>query len=256
MTPLQRALAFAEVHDGACRIGEDLHLDVARTLDEAFEQQRVVAERGAGDAASGGERRGELVRRADDLHALAAAARRRLDEQREPDRAGGGGERGVVERRVGDSGHDRHAGCRDVELGPDLVAHDVEGLVARADEDDASLAAGAGEARVLGEEAVAGMHRLRAGGEGRRDDAGGVEVALGGGRRADAHGLVGETHVRGVGVGVGVHGDRVDAEAAKGADDPHRDLAAVGDEDSGEGRESTSRGPGGSSARPRDRACS
>ena len=233
--PLQRALALAEVHDVARRIGEDLHLDVARTLDEALEQQRVVAERGARDPACRGERCGQLVGRADDLHALAAAARRGLDEQRESHGIGRGDEPGVVERRVGDAGHDRHAGCRDVQLGPDLVAHDVEGLIARADEDDAGLAAGAGEARVLGEEPVAGVHGLRAGRQGGLDDAGGVEVALGGGRRADVHGLVGEAHVRGIGVGVGVHGDRVDAEASQRADHPHRDLAAVGDEHPREG---------------------
>ena len=142
---------------------------------------------------------------------------------------------GVVERRVGDAGHDRHAGCRDVQLGPDLVAHHVEGLIARADEHDAGLAARAGEARVLGEEPVARVHRLRAGRQRGLDDAGGIEVALGGGRRADAHGLVGEAHMRGVGVGVGVHRDRVDAEASQGADHPHGDLAAIGDQHPREG---------------------
>jgi len=37
--------------------------------------------------------------------------------------------------------------------------------------------------------------------------------------------------MHGSGVGVAVDGDRTDAEAAERADDPHRDLAAVGDED-------------------------
>ena len=92
-----------------------------------------------------------------------------------------------------------------------------------------------GEAGVLREESVARVHGLGARLEGRGDDAGRIEVALGGGRCADAHGLVGEADVRGIGVGVGVHRDRVDAEAAQGADDPHRDLAAVGDEHPREG---------------------
>ena len=80
---LQRALALAEVDDGAVRVGEHLHLDVARALDEPLEQQRVVAERGGRDAARGRERLGQLGRRAHDLHALAAAARGGLDQQRE-----------------------------------------------------------------------------------------------------------------------------------------------------------------------------
>jgi hypothetical protein len=34
-----------------------------------------------------------------------------------------------------------------------------------------------------------------------------------------------------VGVGGGMHGDRLDAHLAAGADDAQRDLAAVGDQD-------------------------
>ena len=80
---LQRALALAEVDDGAVRVGEHLHLDVPRALDEPLQQQRVVAERGGRHAAGRRERLGQLRRRAHDLHPLAAAARGRLDEQRE-----------------------------------------------------------------------------------------------------------------------------------------------------------------------------
>ena len=37
--------------------------------------------------------------------------------------------------------------------------------------------------------------------------------------------------MQGVRVGLGVHGDGLDAQVAAGADDPHRDLAAVGHQD-------------------------
>ena len=47
----------------AVRVGEHLHLDVARALDEPLEQQRVVAERRGGHAAGGRERLGQLGRR-------------------------------------------------------------------------------------------------------------------------------------------------------------------------------------------------
>ena len=59
-----------------------------------------------------------------------------------------------------------------------------------------------------------------------------VEVAfrrIGG---ADAIGEVGELDVQGVLVGVGVDGDRLDAELLTGADDSDGDFAAIGDEDS------------------------
>ena len=88
-----------------------------------------------------------------------------------------------------------------------------------------------GEARVLGEEAVARMHRVGAGdlagGEQRRD----VEIAVARRRRADAHALVGEPHMHRVGVGGRMHRDGRDAELLAGAQHPERDLAAIGDQD-------------------------
>ncbi len=44
VTALKRALALAEVNRRAARIGEHLNLDVSRVLDEALDEQRVVAE--------------------------------------------------------------------------------------------------------------------------------------------------------------------------------------------------------------------
>ena len=58
-----------------------------------------------------------------------------------------------------------------------------------------------------------------------------VEVALARGGRADADGLVGESHVQRFAVGLGVDGDGLDAELAAGADDAQGDLAAIGDQD-------------------------
>ena len=49
---------------------------------------------------------------------------------------------------------------------------------------------------------------------------------------------VGLGDVAGVGVGVAVDGDRADAHLAQRADDPDRDLAAVGDQNGVEESES------------------
>ena len=46
MTTLNRAFAFAEVHGVAVLVGEDLDLDVARLLDELFDEDRRVPECG------------------------------------------------------------------------------------------------------------------------------------------------------------------------------------------------------------------
>ncbi len=48
---------------------------------------------------------------------------------------------------------------------------------------------------------------------------------------ADVVRLVGLLHVQGVAVGVGVDGDRLDAQLGAGADDAHGDFATVGDQD-------------------------
>ena len=58
-----------------------------------------------------------------------------------------------------------------------------------------------------------------------------VQVRLGRRRRTEEVGLVGATHVQRVAVGLGVDGDRGDAELLEGADDANRYFAAVRDED-------------------------
>jgi hypothetical protein len=50
-------------------------------------------------------------------------------------------------------------------------------------------------------------------------------------RRADADRLVGHGHVHRVLVGLGIHGDGLDAHLAGGLDDAAGDLAAVGNQD-------------------------
>ena len=177
------------------------------------------------------ERDREFVFGARDLHAASAAAGRRLDQHREADFARDR-ERFLV---VGDAAfgtrHDRNAEALGGALGLDLVAHQADVFGLRADEVDVVLAEDFGEARVLGEKAVAGMHRVRAGdlagGEQRID----VEIAVARGRRADADALVGEAHMHRVGVGGRMHRDGRHAELLARAQNAQRDLSAVGDED-------------------------
>ncbi len=100
-----------------------------------------------------------------------------------------------------------------------------------ADEGDAGGLAGFGEVGVLGEETVAGVDGLRAGSLGDLQDPVGAQVALGGGRRAEQHGLVGLAHVADAGVGFGIHGHAMHAQCFERADDAAGDGAAVGDQD-------------------------
>ncbi len=74
------------------------------------------------------------------------------------------------------------------------------------------------------------MDGVASGRLGRSDDVRDAEVALRGGRRADAHGVVGELDVERVAVGGRVHGHRLDPELAEGADHADGDLAPIRDE--------------------------
>ena len=82
--PLQRAVALEEMDDVAVRVGEDLDLDVARPLDETLDVQRARGEGALGLAARRRHRLGGLSGGAHDPHALATAAGRGLQQDREP----------------------------------------------------------------------------------------------------------------------------------------------------------------------------
>ena len=108
--------------------------------------------------------------------------------------------------------------------GPDIVRR-------RTDEGDPGRLAGLGKGGVLGQEAVAGVDRLRpcrpGGGQHSLD----VQVTFAGRCRADAHRLVSFPDVGRAGVGVGEHRNGCHPHAAQGADDPAGDGAAVSDQD-------------------------
>jgi hypothetical protein len=105
-------------------------------------------------------------------------------------------------------------------------------------EDEAGGLDRLGEIGVLGEKAVAGMDRLRAGLARRVEDAVGAQIALGGGGGADAHRLVGHGDMlrRRVGVGIDRHGPH--PEPSRGGDDAAGDFAAIGDQELAEHRPS------------------
>src|SRR5262249_47399571 len=172
----------------------------------------------------------QLGRRPHDAHAAAAAAGRRLDDDRIPDLF-----RElqrflfVVERAVA-AWQNRHARLLHHAPRARLVAHQADDLRVRPDELDVAGLADFGEIRALGQESVAGMDRVGAGDLGGADDGGDVQVAVGAARRPDADVLVRELHVELVLVGLGIDRDGLDPQLAAGIDHPQRHLAAVRDQ--------------------------
>ena len=116
----------------------------------------------------------------------------------------------------------------------DLVAHGLDRLDVRADERDPGLDEGLSEGGVLRKEAIAGVDGLGPGLLGRGDDLGGVEIGLGRRRRADPDRLVGHVHMESITVGVGIDGDRRDAEPPRRFHDAAGDFAPIGNEKLGE----------------------
>src|SRR3954454_25228173 len=110
MTALDRAVALAEVDDVAVRVGEHLHLDVAGIFEVALDVDRRVGEVLLALAARGVEGSLRLGRVGDDLHPLAAAPRRGLDEQRVPDLLPEAYDLGCRGDGIGGARDDRNAG--------------------------------------------------------------------------------------------------------------------------------------------------
>ena len=231
VAPLQRAVALEEVYDVAVRVAEHLHLDVAGTLDHFLDEDAGVAERGLRLALRALERGGELPLARNETHAAPAASGHRLDHDGKADALG------LACQRLGAllvavvAGHDRHAGRRRDRLGLGLAAHAPHGLRRRADELDAGLAGGSREVGVLGQEAVARVDRLGLGLARRRDDPVAAQIAFGRGPRADLDHLVGHAREGRAAVCLRAHGNRADAQPARGLDDADGDLAPVGDQD-------------------------
>ena len=169
---LDRALPLAERDDVAVRIREQLDLDVTRPLDVALGEDRAVPERRLGLAARRRPGLLELGGTPDDAHPAAAAARRRLDDDREAELLGLAGL------------DDRHAGLTRDLLRAELVARGLERLRRRPDPHEPGRFDRAREVRVLGQEAIAGMDGVGAGL--RR----GPDVLLGGEVRGDLDRLV------------------------------------------------------------------
>jgi hypothetical protein len=231
MPALQRAVTGRDDDDVAGRVGEALGLDVPRLIEVLLDEAFAAAERGDRLARGRLEHLGHLFAGAGDLQASSAAAERRLDGDRQADLVDEGEHLRRIEDRVERAGRERRSDLlRDV-AGAHLVTEPLDRVGRRADPDQPGILNGPGERGVLGQEAVSGVHGIRAGaprdGQQLLDD----QVRVGARRAVQRVGLVGELDVPGIAVLIGVDGDGADARIPRGADDSHGDLAPVRDED-------------------------
>ncbi len=126
VAPLQRTIPLADVHDVPMFIGEDLQLDVLGIIEIPFDVDRRVLEVGFRLALRSRERRGDLGERARDLEALAAAAARGFDRDREAELAGRGFRFGDAFDRLRPARDDGDARGDHRLPGTNLVAHRID----------------------------------------------------------------------------------------------------------------------------------
>ncbi len=228
---LDAAIALAHVAVRAVLVACDLDLDVARLQHVLLHVHARITERGTGFLARLFERLLELLFLPHQAHAFATAASRGFQDHRIADLLRLFLRYIEVRHQSFSAGHAGHACGDHGALGRGFVAHGLDLLRQRTNELDAVLLTDAAELGVLAEEAVAGVDGVRVGDLRRSDDPAHVQIAVLAGRRADANGLVGEAYVQAFPVGGAVHGHRLDAHFAGGADHAKGDLAAVGYED-------------------------
>ena len=231
VTPLDAALALAEMKVIPVRVAQHLDFDVTRLDEELLDIHGAVAEGTLRFGRRAFVRGGQLVGRVHDTNAFAAAAADRLERDRVSDRVGETLRGFEVRLRSVAARNDRNTGGlhRDARL--DLVARLRDRLGRRTDEAHPGVLDGAREVRVLAQEPVTRMHGVAARGLRRVHDHVDAQVGLARRGRPDAIGLVGRANVEFLAVGVREHGNRPDPHFAQRPNDADGDFAAIGDAD-------------------------
>ena len=228
---LQRAITLMQVNRFAVIVAKHLNFNVAGVEDVFLDQHGGIAKTGLALARGSGKVFGKIGGVIDAPHPLATAARAGFDEDRIADFGGAFGQKCRVLVGTMIARHNRHARLLHQRLGGILQAHRADGTGAGADKGQARSSYFIRKIGVFRQKAIARMDGLRAGLQRRLNDDIAQQIAFAYRCCADAHCLIGQSHMAGIGIGVGIDGDRGHAHFTSGVDDPAGDFATVGDED-------------------------
>ena len=165
-----------------------------------------------------------------DAHAASAAARDRLDHDRVADLLGHRQRFLLVidhSLRARRRGHARFLGQGAADR---LVLQRVHGPGGWADEPDIAALANVRKVGVFRKEPVARVDGVHIGDFGGADDPVNPQIALRGGRFADADGFIRHLHVHGIGIRLRIDRHGADVQFLAGPDDADGDFAAIGDQ--------------------------
>ncbi len=162
VTALGGAVALAHPDTAAVRVGDDLHLDVARPGEVALDVALGASEALQGLGLGRLQRARRILRRLHDPHATAATAVGGLDRDRPAVLLAEGDHLVGRRQELGRARHASDAGLLRGDAARHLVAHHLDGLGRRADEGDATLGDGALRSRCSRRRSRSrGAHRQR-----------------------------------------------------------------------------------------------
>jgi len=232
IAPLERAIPLEQVDHVALFVAQHLHLDVLGLHQELLHEDVVIAEGLLGLRLHQIEVGAHLFHGVTPAHTAAAAAGGRLENDGEAElHSQLLSSLPALQGLCGAGGGGYAAGHGDL-LGGQLVAHQVQNLGGGSDELDARSLAGPGKIRVLTEETVTGVNGIGAVLLSQLDDPGDVQIGAQGALvLSDQIGLVRGGAEEAVYVLIGVDGNGLEAQVVTGPEDPHGDLAPVGDQD-------------------------
>ena len=208
-----------------------LHLKVPRAIYQLLDQHAIITEGAHCFATRQVQLRQKVVDGVNTAHAFATSTGAGLDQQWRPDLAGTFKQPcrilivAVVARDAG------HACCGGDALGLDLRAHAGDHIGARTDPSHRIGGAALDQLEAFRQEPVAGVDCAGAASASRLDDGIGVEVTAGSVGGSDAYSAVGLSNMSCGRVGVGVDGNRTDAEPATGVRNTAGNFTTVGDQD-------------------------
>src|SRR5262249_12021874 len=212
-------------------VAKHLDFDVTRIRDELLDEDALVSEGGLRLRARAGKTLLHVRVAVGDAHALAAAARARLDHDGVADLVRNPDCLRLIFDHPEMAWNGRYLGRRRRLLRLDLVAHRGDRLRIRPDKDDAGGGQRFREGLALGKKTVARMHGLRpallAGGNNLFDH----QVTLGRRRWTDRDGTIRHPYMERILVHFRVDRDCLDSQFACGLDNPAGDFAAIGDQD-------------------------
>ena len=162
MATLHGAVAFVQMEHRAVFIGQNLHFDVFGLADEFFEKDGSIAESAFCLGLRLIEQFFEVFGLTHDAHAATTTTKGRLDDQRKANLLRRSDRFLAITHRLIRAFEDRHLdpachfACRR------FIAHHVEDLRLRSDEDDPRVRTSLRKLGILRQEAVTGMNRIHA----------------------------------------------------------------------------------------------